>query len=269
MKRETRHRILQRVFWTPPGFRLIAWLRNLQRRWEYVVLNRSLHSPTNGEYWLISQLPPHPRVLDVGFHTGEFSREVLRQRGDAQIVGFDPSRLAARAFQTSFGNDPRVRLEPAAVSNAEGKSTFYDSHSMSSALVAREANESESYIVPVVTLDAYAERHGLRTIDLLKIDAEGYDLNVLEGAARLLAEQRIDVFLFEFADGWIDNRRTLKEAARYLGSKPCRLFRLFNGFLAPFHYDVSAERHDLGCMFVGVSNQRLERGGPPQRVFPC
>ena len=46
---------------------------------------------------------------------------------------------------------------------------------------------------PVTTLDALASRHGLVTIDLLKL--AGGDLSLLAGAARLLAQQRIRAVL--------------------------------------------------------------------------
>ena len=52
------------------------------------------------------------------------------------------------------------------------------------------------------------------------------------------------------------------------GQTPYTLFRLLNGFLAPFRYRHRAERHDLGCIYIEVSDSRLERGGIPVREFP-
>jgi FkbM family methyltransferase len=268
MNRDQRHRILQRVFWSPLGFRVLRAAHQFSRRWSSVVLNNSLHSPTNGEYWIISQLPPQPLVFDVGFNTGDFSREVLRQRPAARIVGFDPARPIQRLFAKTFTGETRVRFEPLALSHEVGEARFYDSDSMSSSLAPGRSEHAASYPVPVSTLDIYTQQHGIDHIDLVKIDAEGFDLNVLEGASRLLDEQKIDIFLFEYADGWINNRRFLKEAADYLASKPYRFYRLFNGFLSPFTYNITAERFDLGCMFVGVSLQRLQKTHLPERKFP-
>ena len=76
------------------------------------------------------------------------------------------------------------------------------------------------------------------------------------------------MFMFEFNDPWIITRRFLQEAAAFLESKPYRLFRLFNGFLSPFCYSHHAERHDLGCNYIGVSNERLAMGDMPIRPFP-
>lgn len=268
MNRDRRHYLIQRLLWSGLGVRFVRLMTGVFRRWNYVVLNRSLHSSTNGEYWLISQLPARPCVLDVGFNTGDFTREVLSQRAEAKIIGFDPAREVQRVFTASFNQHPQVELVPCALAERSGVATFYDSGNMSSSLAPARGPTEATYSVPLMTLDEFATQRQITRIDLLKIDAEGFDLNVLEGAEKLLRQQQIDLFVFEYADGWINNRRFLKEASDYLSDKPYHLFRLFNGFLVPFTYATEHERHDLGCMYVGVSHVQQQRAAIPNRVFP-
>ena len=45
--------------------------------------------------------------------------------------------------------------------------------------------------VQVETLDNYCQRNSISKIDLLKIDTQGYDLEVLRGAKQMLSEHRI------------------------------------------------------------------------------
>jgi FkbM family methyltransferase len=53
--------------------------------------------------------------------------------------------------------------------------------------------------VNMTTLDEFIESHNItHRIDLLKIDAEGFDPLVLQGATRLLSQHRIRIFLFEY-----------------------------------------------------------------------
>ena len=267
MNRDQRHRLIQRILWSPLGFGFLRWSQRFGRRWNYVVLNRSLHSETNGEYWLISQLSAKPLVYDVGFNTGDFSREVLRLRPEARVVGFDPARAMQRLFVQNFGSDRRLKFESIALADKSGEAQFYDSDSMSSSLAPDRSDQISAYTVPVKTLDDYVADSSER-IELLKIDAEGFDLNVLEGASRILKEQKIDLFLFEYADGWLNNRRLLRDAARYLDGKPYTLHRLFNGFISPFAYDFRHERYDLGNMFIGISHERARRMPLPIRQFP-
>jgi FkbM family methyltransferase len=268
MDRRTRHRVLQKVLWSRLGLSAVRAYLGFSRRWDYVVMNRSLLGECNGEHWLLSLLPSEPFIVDVGFNRGDFSREALRRRPQARIVGFDPAASMQRAFATAFPHESRVELLPFAVGNAPGEAEFHDSRDGNSSLVGEVAPGADIYRVQVVTLDEVADHRGWPRIDLLKIDAEGYDAHVLEGAEGLLVSQAVDVFAFEFNAPWIASRRFLRDTWSYLEGKPYRLFRLFNGFLSPFQYSHRAERHDLGCIYVGVGLKRLDEGNIPIRAFP-
>ncbi len=265
--RDSRHRLIQKLAWSGPGHALLRGWLGLRRRIDYVALNQSLHTPTNGEVWLLGQLPEVPVIYDVGFNDGDFTASVLETRPKGRVVAFDPSRAAGAAHAARFASDSRVRFVNAALSSRAGEAEFHDYGNMSSSLAARadlEAGGVTSYRVPVRTLDEFAASNGEGPIDFLKIDAEGFDLHVLEGAGELLAGEQVDLFMFEYADGWISSRRFLEEACRYIAGKPYGLYRLYNGFLAPFEYASRHERFDLGCMFVGVSRRRMAQ--QPLRV---
>ena len=51
--------------------------------------------------------------------------------------------------------------------------------------------------VPITTLDSFAEQHDFDVVRLLKIDAEGADINVLRGASSLLNDKRIEAIIVE------------------------------------------------------------------------
>ena len=54
--------------------------------------------------------------------------------------------------------------------------------------------------VPQVTLDVHAAAHGLRHIDVVKIDVEGFELAVLRGARALLTARQITWIMLEISD---------------------------------------------------------------------
>jgi hypothetical protein len=89
----------------------------------------------------------------------------------------------------------------------------------------------------VMTLDEFAKSERIWQIDLLKIDTEGYDLEVLRGATRLLAEGAIKFVIAEVGFSPGDNRHVLFDDVRSL--------------LIPFGYRL-----------FGIYNQQLERSGP-------
>jgi FkbM family methyltransferase len=270
--RHARNRFFQAVSWSKPARPILRLGAAMTRKFDSIILNYSLESETNGEYWLIEQLPERPIVVDVGFYEGDFSKEILRRRPMALVYGFDPSRHAKRHFDTHpFGNG-NVSLISAALADQVGLATFFDYGNMCNSLATRTdagCDESSRYEVAVDTLDSWCATRGLEKIDFLKIDAEGFDLDVLRGSTRLLEASMIDLVMFEFASGWISSRRLLRDAVDYLATKPYKLFRLFNGFLSPFHYDLSSESAALrSCMYVAVSDAHLARGDLAIKRFP-
>ena len=112
------------------------------------------------------------------------------------------------------------------------------------------------YTVNVVTLDDWSRQRGIEHIDLLKVDAEGYDLNVLEGAINLLDGEKIDLIVFEYSTGWLSNSRFLREAVDFFSDKPYKLLKLFPSFLIPYSYHISHEGK-MFSMFVAISERKI------------
>ncbi|MBK8024283.1 MAG: FkbM family methyltransferase [Chloroflexi bacterium] len=67
--------------------------------------------------------------------------------------------------------------------------------------------------VKVDTLDDYCARNAVESIDYLKIDVEGYEMEVMLGAESLLSSGQIGLIHFEYGDQWMNARRYL---ARYV-----------------------------------------------------
>ena len=61
------------------------------------------------------------------------------------------------------------------------------------------ANLAEAKIeeVTVTTIDSFTEKHGINSIDVLKTDTEGFDVEVFRGAARMLKTSAVSYVLVE------------------------------------------------------------------------
>src|ERR1035437_1256160 len=151
---QARHLILQKIFWSKLGLRLLRYYPGFAMRWEHAVMNRSLLAETNGEHWIIKFLPAEPFVLDVGFNKGDYSSEILKQRPKAKVIGFEPAKSMQQLFQKNFANEPRIQLMPLALSNVSGELEFSDTADGCSSL-AKLANYSAGnhYGVKTVSLD--------------------------------------------------------------------------------------------------------------------
>jgi hypothetical protein len=65
--------------------------------------------------------------------------------------------------------------------------------------------------VQMRVLDDYCSERGVQRIDLLKLDVEGHELDVLQGAKRMFQEQRIGMVSFEFGGCNIDSRTFVQD----------------------------------------------------------
>jgi FkbM family methyltransferase len=149
-------------------------------------------------------------IVDVGGNLGLYA--CLGGRAlpaDGALVTFEPVPDNLTFLRQNVAQNPaagRVIVEPSAVGAHEGEVAIHLSpdnvgtHSVSARNVAAGADH---VTVPVVTLDGYLAANGIGPVDLLKIDVEGYDGAVLQGAAATL-EAGPSLFV-EFGPGQLRN----------------------------------------------------------------
>jgi FkbM family methyltransferase len=145
---------------------------------------------------LANAVSPGAVVYDVGANVGIYSLLVSLLAGPSGMVyAFEPlerNLLYLRRHLTLNKIQNCVVLE-AAVCNREGTRSF-SAASWSSSMAHLSADGEIS--VPSTSLDSciYGERH-FRRPDILKIDVEGAEMEVLEGASRVLTETHPAIFL--------------------------------------------------------------------------
>ena len=207
----------------PVAVRAAAAVRNLAQVVVATSLSDGLDPRHNGEHLLMDVYGPRCRVIvDVGANVGDWSATMLaRARPDARALLFEPSTSAQRRLRTRFAGDARVDIIEAAVSDRGGTAVFHEEPAAgeTSSLLANEAlPDARAREVNVTTLDDELARLRVTAVDILKVDAEGFDLHVLRGAERLLAARAIALVQFEYNRPWLFARSTLGEALRLLES---------------------------------------------------
>jgi FkbM family methyltransferase len=145
-----------------------------------------------------------PVVFDVGANVGDYTAEVRALNPEARIICFEPH---PKTFQTLVANAKNIEAHNVGVGSESGVLSFYDHVNGDGSVHASfvkgvieniHHDQAVERTVPVTTLDEFCRANGIEEIDLLKIDTEGYELEVLKGARKLLQHARIGAIHFEF-----------------------------------------------------------------------
>jgi FkbM family methyltransferase len=189
----------------------------------------------NGEAAILESLGPSlRRIVDVGANVGKWTAAALQNAPEATCLVFEPSRLAVAKLQNLYGFSDRVIIRAAAVGDSPDQMPFYEEAAegeTSSLVPGASSGAARAKLVEVTTLDAEIERAGWPSVDYLKIDAEGYDFQVLRGSRSLLKQKRIAIGQFEYGHAWALSGSTLTCALQWLNELEYEAFLLKKGRL--------------------------------------
>jgi FkbM family methyltransferase len=147
---------------------------------------------------------PHV-VFDVGAHEGWFLHSWKDWSPHAEVHAFEPAAEAYEKSRELYGGDSSLVFNNVAVGRKSGTLEFkvFEGSPVSSSFLdpVAETWRAIDYhtgaivprAVPVITLDDYTQTCRIRAIHLIKIDVQGYELEVLEGAKETL---RITDYVF-------------------------------------------------------------------------
>ena len=183
-------------------------------------------------------------VLDVGANTGQFAKSIRRANYQGKIVCFEPLPDAHEKLKNHFVGDERVLIHPrTALGNVRGSVQINVSgNSVSSSILnllpAHSDAAPESVYIDTIKTDidcldnVFADYVTPENRVFLKIDTQGYEWNVLNGAE--LSLKKIDGLLLEMSlVPLYDGQRLWKEILDRLEREGFFLWQIFPGFSDP------------------------------------
>jgi FkbM family methyltransferase len=140
-------------------------------------------------------------ILDVGANVGSFALSLREACPQAAIYCFEPV-LETRKKLAERTAGRRIGIEPYALSDQNGTATMNlylnsEVNSLEATPSLFSGDRRATISVPCITLEKWASDHEIDRIDLLKIDVEGSELRVLEGAKGLLQKNAITFVYLE------------------------------------------------------------------------
>lgn len=143
-----------------------------------------------------------PIIFDVGANTGQSVRKFKRFFPEGKIYSFEPSTKAYNELEKVSHQYKNVWPHQIALGSQEAQMKMFENacSDMNSFLEMGKHGSGSiigESIVQVTTIDQFCAQNNIPKIHVLKIDAQGYDFEVIKGAKAMMLANKIELLYFE------------------------------------------------------------------------
>jgi FkbM family methyltransferase len=150
---------------------------------------------------LSSSLRPGMTFVDVGANIGHFALLAALLVGPSgRVLAFEPTPVVANRLRENIRLNAlsNVTAVEKAISDRGGRALLYESCDDQEAnSLFHQSSARDTVEVETATLDEELSKYDVGKVDLLKIDAEGSELAVLQGGSRTLTSGHRPAILLE------------------------------------------------------------------------
>lgn len=169
--------------------------------------------------------------MDVGANIGQSAVQFRRAFPEATIHCFEPVRATFSELQSRVAELGGSIFVHQLALGAENGSLQMSLNSDSRVNRIDPQATGPTEMVDVVTGDSFCRSRDINEVSLLKIDAEGHDLECLRGFEEMLASARIDLVQVEASMNPENERHIAFETMKFhFEERGYRLFRLYEQF---------------------------------------
>lgn len=164
-----------------------------------------------------------PVILDIGANIGTYTTWMAKLLPTSKIYSFEAQRLVFQMLcgNLAINNFDNCYTYNMAVGKTNGFITVSEPNYYSNedfgifSLIEEKIKEKSGnvYNIPLITIDSFVEMYNIDKVDFMKIDVEGMDLDVLQGATNTISKYKPHIFIEHS-----DNRTSILEnIVSYLG----------------------------------------------------
>jgi FkbM family methyltransferase len=205
--------------------RLVAWL--MGKGYGSATLDQEVSAVLS----LLTQTPE--LAIDVGGNVGGYSKALRVKNANLEIHIFEPSSVNVAKLRAAFEGDQRVHINPVGLSdsNAEAVPLYSDTPGGGLGSLANrrldhfgiEMNAMEA--VQIICFEDYWKSTlASRTIDIAKLDIEGFELAALRGFGEAIRKTR--VVQFEFGGCNLDTRTNFQDFYYFFSGLSFKIYRI-------------------------------------------
>lgn len=199
---------------------ILKSLQNIDNLISFIFSNNA-----NEKKYLLNKFKSKKLVcFDIGANLGGYSDLITSNLKIKDLHIFEPSRKCVDFLKSKY-DKKNFKIINQAVSNSNKSSYFYENEILSQSSLHKNKNKfnqnydyNNKYKINCITLDNYCKKfHKNFKIDILKIDAEGEDLNILKGSQKILKNKKIKIIKIELLNSFDrKNNSNLLQICKFL-----------------------------------------------------
>jgi FkbM family methyltransferase len=170
-------------------------------------------------------------IFDVGAHIGITALHFSDEFPQAQIYAFEPGTENMKRLVANLVGKPDIkRIKCGLGAEVSKQRLIVDAAHPSMARIS-DAENGPSESIDIDTIDAYCSAQSIAKVDFMKIDTEGYEMSVLQGAKGMLGKGAIGLIKAEVAlDPDSSYHTSLVTMSNFLHEFGYRLFGFYDQF---------------------------------------
>jgi FkbM family methyltransferase len=197
---------------------------------------------------LYSLIKPGMTILDIGANIGETAMAFSKLTGEnGKVISFepDPETFGRLTEHLTLNGCKNVIAINKGLGNAESEMVLESGENNSGGNRIATGKEKNGKKIQITTLDKSISELNIPKIDFIKIDVEGYEYHVLQGAEKTI-EQSKPVFFIEVVDDYLKAQSSSAELlVSFLTAKNYKLKNANDGSEVTSKTDFTNSHFDI------------------------
>ena len=159
-------------------------------------------------------------VFDIGSYTGVYALVAAKSNKKLNISAFEPNPELFSALEKNLklNRIRNVKSEQMALDDQPGEAYLYlnhDTHTSIGSLI-QSSTAGKKVLVRKTTLDIYCKNYSINSIDLMKIDVEGYETYVIQGGLSIIKKSSPIILMESLTQETLEKQFDLLSKLGYL-----------------------------------------------------
>lgn len=194
-------------------------------------------------------------IFDIGANIGQTNTYFRKRFPQATIYSFEPVSTTFQLLKNKIGDNKNTYCYQFAFGSQETTLPIsLNTNTQLNSLVNTNENQTnQTELVTVKTIDQFCLENSVDTIDILKTDTEGFDLEVIKGAINKLKERKIKMIFSEVTFNKEPNHTNFTELHDFLLSHGFRLYHIYD----ITYWDIKPSKGIIHCNALWVNQKAL------------